>query len=891
MLHQDFDLDLNGATDDYYYYRNGEAVTEQEFYSAFESWQSRPNLIWTEYTPENAEAIIRQHFDVTDAGQDSEQDFLSSLPTEIVTYNTLPVDPEEYYLVANVSGAPVSLYSRNAGQETLLVWDGLSKSFARVAHTGYLNLPKTKLYSYPAPDLGYLVVISEVDTGTGVGVDELVCYDLRKKDSTAWSEYAYDWRSVADLFNKSNTLIYDADTNSVSIIYNGQEYTTGSLSVNLARDYGLEDGFTGALVANGDSIRYEFHADDSITVTMQTSIAKGGQGSFDEWRWVGKDQDNACLPMSIGVTGATLTWKLNVIHGVFTEDPFSVALSGVEYGEGPLKDLPDKLVTSATLPNDPEEYYLVAEVPEEDIRLYARNSGSEVLVAKGTLWKTYDRRTHLKELVLPQVWYEAGSPTDTLYTISQIRNGGAYYVEELACYQFYNGDLSRWADDAHDWCFKAENFNRNNTVVYDAETNTFAMTYKGRTYYTQPVGDFPASVNLPDGFTGVALITGHHVDYELQYTEYGRPSVSVTVKAALGFTSEGGFDENRIWQSPDGYYEQSVGQIGLTIVFYPSIQMGGFYYSDVHLKAGYEFPGLATTDGSEILWQDVVQNRIDAGFGDFYLIREDGTLVKWGSPDGALEGSYIGDNHTVDDPLVLMENVVYVDANGEGSVYAFDENGTLWGMGNEADPDAPNTPLRIAENVAKVECGQYGDMFLMRDGTLWELSGMLPALAKKEINGVPYNKVADNIVDVSYEGFGTGAAVTADGELWVWFYPDVPPQKLADNAARVYGYRLFVTTKGELKTWSYNYDERAYSVSKALLTDVEYAVSSYFGPSYAIRTDGTLWEISDSGAKNIMDGVMGVAGGEQETVVLKTDGSLWQISEKGKITQIASGEE
>ena len=554
----------------------------------------------------------------------------------------------------------------------------------------------------------------------------------------------------------------------------------------------------------------------------------------------------------------------------------------------PFGELPTDLVTADTLPTNPEEFYLVAEVPEADIRLYARNSGSEALVIKGALWKTYDRRTHIEDLVLPEVWYESGSPTDTLYTISQICSDETIYVEELACYQFYNGDLSRWADDAYDWCFKAEDFNRNNTVVYDAETNTFAMTYKGRTYYTQPVGDFPASVNLRDGFSGVALITGQYVDYELEYTEYGVPVVSVTVKAALGISSEGSFDGDRIWQSSDGYYEQSVGRIGLTIVFCPSIQMGGFYYSDIHLKAGYEFLGLATTDGSETLWQDVVQNRIDAGFGDFYLIREDGTLVKWGSPDGAPEGSHIGDDHTVDDPLVLMENVVYVDANGEGSVYALDENGTLWGMGNEADPDAPNTPLRVAEHVAKVECGQYGDMFLMRDGTLWESSGMLPPLAKMKINGVTYSKVADSIVDMSYEGFGTGTAVTADGELWVWLYPDVPPQKLADNAARVYGYRLFVTTEGELKTWSYNYEKEAYSVSKALLTDVEYAVSSYFGPSYAIRTDGTLWEISDSGVEKVMDGVVDVACNESEAIILKTDGSLWQISENGKIYDISS---
>ncbi len=766
--------------------------------------------------------------------------------------------PDNAVLLGSLPEHELYLYQPKGSIRPVLYYQGREMQLTDVVMDTWLPL---EFYPGDRDQDGITEIMIWFNQGHGTGFYEdglLVC---RLSEGELVVDI-HDWSDLAEQFNSANSFSYDPQTHKLSVTYMGM--TAQAEVPEYLYDLNW-DSYGTAAVVNGDQVWYKVTGFDRATLTFMPALSNGDPVAT----YVGIE-----LQCMLRYTGS----KWAIEKELHLKD---AALAG----------MPMELVTPATIPSNPEEYYLVAEVPEQNIRLYARNSGSEVLLVKDDLWKTYERRTHIEELVLPQVWYKSGSQwvTDTLYAISQIRNDGAFYVEELASYQFYNGDLSKWADDVYDWGFKAEDFNRNNTVVYDAETNTFAMTYKGRTYYTQPVGDFPASVNLPDGFTGVALITGHHVDYELKYTEYGTPSVSVTVKAALGFNSEGSFDENRIWQSADGYYEQSVGQIGITIIFYPGMQLGGFYYSDIHLKAGYEFPGLATTDRSETLWQDVIQNRIDAGFGDFYVIREDGTLVMWGEPDGAIEGSFLDDGYTVDDPLVLMENVVYVDANGEGSVFAIDENGTLWGMGGEADHDAPNIPLRIAENVAKVECGQYGDMFLMRDGTLWEGSGMLPALAKKEISGVTYNKVADDIVDVSYEGFGTGSAVTADGELWVWTYPDVPPQKLADDAARVFGYRMFVTTDGKLKFWSYNYEEGTYSVSEALLSDVEYAVGSFFGASYAVRADGTLWEIGSSGVKNIMDDVTSVASGEQETVVMKSDGSLWSISEDGDITQIASG--
>lgn len=316
LLHQDFDLDLNGATDDYYYYRNGEAITEQEFYSAFESWQSQPNLIWTEYTPENAEAIIRQYFDVTDAGQDSEQDFLSSLPTELVTYNTLPADPEEYYLVAELPEQHIWLYAQNWGQDSMLRWDNSWWPLeGRVAHSHHMTLPQMFLLE-ETPGKTTAAVISQIGTGTGVELYELAAYVMgghtaETGNSFGMQNYVYDWRSAAEHFNQNNTLLYDAETDALTLFWNGTAYFSGTLGQDLSQHFGLEDGFTGALVVNGDIICFEHIEGSRFAVTVVPCIAKGGQGYFAEegwWRWV--NEDNYCFPMSVGVTGFTLTWTV-----------------------------------------------------------------------------------------------------------------------------------------------------------------------------------------------------------------------------------------------------------------------------------------------------------------------------------------------------------------------------------------------------------------------------------------------------------------------------------------------------------------------------------------------------------------------------------------------------
>ncbi|MBQ6799086.1 MAG: hypothetical protein IJP11_07610, partial [Oscillospiraceae bacterium] len=100
---------------------------------------------------------------------------LGGLPGEIVTYDTIPTDPKEFYKVGELPEEHLFLYARNHGQDSLLVWEGNFWWYleGRIAHSTQFSLPQI----VKVDDLTY-GVISEVQTGTQVGMDELVVYEI-----------------------------------------------------------------------------------------------------------------------------------------------------------------------------------------------------------------------------------------------------------------------------------------------------------------------------------------------------------------------------------------------------------------------------------------------------------------------------------------------------------------------------------------------------------------------------------------------------------------------------------------------------------------------------------------------------------------------------------------
>ncbi len=256
-----------------------------------------------------------------------------------VTKDTIPTDPKQFYRVANCGS--FSLYARNHGLESLMTWEGNFWWYLgqRTVHTSHFNLPVM------IPLEGNTVaVVSEVQTGTQTGVDELIVYQLEDQlqengtTYTALNEFLYDWRPIAENFNRNNTLIYDKETNSLTLLWNGEAYFTGTLSNDLSVYLDLEDGFAGALIASGQIVRYEANkngslSDGSFTITMQTCVGKGGDGYFSDdisddpfWYWNG--EENYYYGMSAGITGFELTWTVHFTGNGFEVSDMTVAQTG-----------------------------------------------------------------------------------------------------------------------------------------------------------------------------------------------------------------------------------------------------------------------------------------------------------------------------------------------------------------------------------------------------------------------------------------------------------------------------------------------------------------------------------------------------------------------------------
>lgn len=163
--------------------------------------------------------------------------------------NDLPDDPNEWYKVAELPDDMIWVYSRNAGEETLIRWDGnFYKVFGHCAHTMHCIMPQLKKLGGPDA-YGPLAVISEVNSGSGVFGQGLVVYDLDA--ATGQMDYAHDWSPLAEDFNSSFSYQYDKDTRVLTCTYAGQ-----TVVKTLTEGPGGDD--LTSLSITGEQVHYSF---------------------------------------------------------------------------------------------------------------------------------------------------------------------------------------------------------------------------------------------------------------------------------------------------------------------------------------------------------------------------------------------------------------------------------------------------------------------------------------------------------------------------------------------------------------------------------------------------------------------------------------------------------
>ena len=269
--------------------------------------------------------------------------------------------------------------------------------------------------------------------------------------------------------------------------------------------------------------------------------------------------------------------------------------------------------------------------------------------------------------------------------------------------------------------------------------------------------------------------------------------------------------------------------------------------------------------------------------GDRYNIRcaaitEDGSLWMWGDNDYGQIGD--GTRNYSNYPVKVLSDVVSVEMSRMQSA-AITEDGSLymWGLndrgqvGNGAVNDEQHTPVKILSDVVEVTLSEYNGAAITKDGSLYmwgnDSYGQIGNGEYKDSAFTP-QKVLSDIVDVcigddDYDGhlriYGTCAAITKDGNLYMW----------GMNSNGSIGNGTYTNQQSPIKIMSNVKSVIMVNRKTAIITDENDLYMCGNGIGYTLQ--------------KIMSNVLEVQLYEECQTVLTEDGSLymWGDNEHGQI--------
>jgi alpha-tubulin suppressor-like RCC1 family protein len=298
--------------------------------------------------------------------------------------------------------------------------------------------------------------------------------------------------------------------------------------------------------------------------------------------------------------------------------------------------------------------------------------------------------------------------------------------------------------------------------------------------------------------------------------------------------------------------------------------------------------------------QIVASNVTATASGNYHnlFLKADGSL--WGmgyNADGELgDGTY---NNTNRPEQIVASNVVAMAAGYLNSLF-LKRDGSLWGMGSQfygqlgngtygtAPNYSTNRPVQIVgSNVTAVAAGRYHSLFIKTDGSLWgmgynadgELGTGNYMTNYPGGTNQPMQIVTSNVIAIAAGAYHS-LFLKSDGSLWA----------MGANLVNFPG--IGVVNTGQLGDGTYNNT----NLPEQIVASNVVAIAAGYYHSLFLKRDGSLWgmgaNIGDGGISygQLGDGtfnntnrpeqivasnVIAIAAGPYHSLFLKRDGSLW----------------
>lgn len=335
---------------------------------------------------------------------------------------------------------------------------------------------------------------------------------------------------------------------------------------------------------------------------------------------------------------------------------------------------------------------------------------------------------------------------------------------------------------------------------------------------------------------------------------------------------------------------------------------------------------------------------IDAGESLSLALKDDGTVMAWGTMMGFLPNSTSWFFQSYTPVAVNITNVSAISA-GNFFVLFLKNDGTVWGWGDNqfgefgdgTNKETSLDPVQVAglHDIIAISTSGTHCLALRRDGTVWSwgwnVAGQLGIGTTSRGEYTPVQVPGLSNVKKISAGDSYSMAIDGNGTLWAWGSNDKgrlgdgttimrlsPVQALIDNVADVkagvmLAHTVALKSDGTVWAWGWNQEDELGFVpgkDKECHTPVQVkgidnvaAISSTDSNSIALKKDGTVWiwgngqqgrlgngasysadtptPLQVPGLKNII----AIAGGYAHVMALSSDGSVytWGDNSYGQI--------